>query len=121
MSFSKLDKFIDEMPKRGIPMCDVTVSYKGEIVYRHSSGFSDAELTKPTSKDDIYWIFSNTKVMTCICAMRLVEEGKIALDDKLSKYIPEFADVSVNNADGSVTPAKNDITLLHLSYHPEYL
>lgn len=114
MSFSKLDKFIDEMPKRGIPMCDVTVSYKGEIVYRHSSGFSDAELTKPTSKDDIYWIFSNTKVMTCICAMRLVEEGKIALDDKLSKYIPEFADVSVNNADGSVTPAKNDITLLHL-------
>jgi CubicO group peptidase (beta-lactamase class C family) len=66
-------------------------------VYRHSSGYSDTALTKPTSKDDIYWIFSNTKVMTCIAAMRLVEEGKIALDDKLSKYIPEFEKMFVKN------------------------
>ena len=114
MDFTKLDKFIDDMPKRGIPMCDLAVSYKGEVVYRHSSGHSDAALTKPTSKDDIYWIFSNTKVMTCIAAMRLVEEGKIALDDKLSKYIPEFERMFVKNQDGSISPAKNDITLLHL-------
>ena len=114
MDFTKLDKFIDDMPKRGIPMCDLAVSYKGEIVYRHSSGYSDTALTKPTSKDDIYWIFSNTKVMTCIAAMRLVEEGKIALDDKLSKYIPEFEKMFVKNQDGSISPAKNDITLLHL-------
>jgi len=114
MDFTKLDKFIDDMPKRGIPAFDLAVSYKGETVYRHSSGYSDEAMTKPTSENDIYWIFSNTKVLTCICAMRLVEEGKIALDDKLAKYIPEFAEMSIKNQDGSLVPAKNDITLLHL-------
>ena len=114
MDFTKLDKFIDGMPERGIPMFDLAVSYKGDTVYRHSSGFSDAELTKPTSDKDVYWIFSNTKVMTCICAMRLVEEGKIALEDKLSKYIPEFEIMFVRNQDGSITPAKTPITLLHI-------
>ena len=114
MDFSALDKFIDDMPKRGLPMFDLAVSYKGENVYRHSAGFSDFELTKPTSDKDIYWIFSNTKVMTCICAMKLVEEGKMSLDDKLSKYIPEFEKMFIRNPDGSIAPAKKDITLLHL-------
>jgi len=114
MDFTKLDKFIDGMPERGLPMFDLAVSYKGETVYRHMSGHSDEALTKPTSENDVYWIFSNTKVMTCIAAMRLVEEGKMALDDKLSKYIPEFERMFVRNQDGSIVPAKNDITLLHL-------
>ena len=114
MNFKKLDEFIDAMPKRGIPMFDLAVSYKGEIVYRHMSGHSDEALTKPTSDKDVYWIFSNTKVMTCIAAMRLVEEGKLSTDDKLSKYIPEFERMFVKNQDGSIVPAKNDITILHL-------
>ena len=114
MDFSALDKFIDDMPLRGLPAVDLAVSYKGENIYRHSSGFSDAELTKPTSDKDIYWIFSNTKVMTCICAMKLVEEGKLSLEDKLSKYIPEFGKMFVRNNDGSIAPAKTDITILHL-------
>lgn len=114
MEFTKLDRFIDDMPQRGIPMFDLAVSYKGETVYRHMSGHSDEALTKPTSDKDVYWIFSNTKVMTCIAAMRLVEEGKLALDDKLSKYIPDFEKMFVKNQDGSIRPAKNDITILHL-------
>ena len=114
MDFAKLDKFIDDMPKRGLPMFDLAVSYKGEIVYRHMSGHSDEALSKPTSENDIYWIFSNTKVLTCIAAMRLVESGVLSLDDKLSKYIPEFEKMFVKNQDGSIVPAKNDITLLHL-------
>ena len=114
MEFIKLDRFIDDMPQRGIPMLDLAVSYKGETVYRHSSGFSDAENTKPCSANDLYWIFSNTKVMTCIAAMRLVEEGKMAIDDKLSKYIPEYETVFVKNQDGSLSPSKKPITLRHL-------
>lgn len=114
MNFSKLDKFIDDMPKRGIPMTDLAVSLGGETVYRHMSGYSDSALTMPTSDKDIYWIFSNTKVMTCICALRLIEEGKLSLHDKLSRYIPAFDKMFIKNADGSIKPAKNDITILHL-------
>ena len=114
MDFTKLDNLIDSLPACGIPMCDLAVTYKGETVYRHSSGYSDAAQTKPTSKDDIYWIFSNTKIATCIAGMRLVEEGKMSLDDKLSKYIPEFENVKVKNPDGSLTDAKTPITVEHL-------
>ena len=53
MDFTKLDKFIDDMPKRGIPMFDLAVSYKGETVYRHMSGHSDEALTVPTSENDL--------------------------------------------------------------------
>ena len=114
MNFTLLDKFIDEMPQRGLPCFDLAVSYKGETVYRHSSGFADNAKTKPTSANDLYWIFSNTKVLTCIAAMRLLDEGKIALDDKLSSYIPEYEYMFIKNPDGSVVPANNPITLLHL-------
>lgn len=114
MDFTKLDKLIDSLPACGIPMCDLAVTYKGELVYRHSSGYSDAELTKPTSADDIYWIYSNTKITTCIAAMRLIEEGKMSLDDRLSKYLPEFESMQIRKQDGSTVPASTPITIEHL-------
>lgn len=114
MDFTKLDNLIDSLPACGIPMCDLAVTYKGETVYRHSSGYSDAAQTKPTSKDDIYWIFSNTKIATCIAGMRLVEEGKMSLDDKLSQYFPEFEHMKLRMPDGSIGDAKTPITLKHL-------
>ena len=114
MNFSKLDAFMKTMPERGIPGCELAVAKDGEIVYRTSVGFADAAKTKPASKNDLYWIYSATKVITCIAAMRLVEEGKISLDDPVSKYIPEYAHLTVLQADGSVAPAKNTMTVLHL-------
>ena len=114
MNFSKLDAFMKTMPERGIPGCELAVAKDGEIVYRTSVGFADAAKTKPASKNDLYWIFSATKVITCIAAMRLVEEGKIALDDPVSKYIPEYATMTVKQADGKIVPAKTQMTILHL-------
>lgn len=114
MNFSKLDAFMKQMPKRGYPGCELAVAKDGEVVYRTSVGFSDAAKTKPASKDDLYWIFSATKVITCIAAMRLVEEGKIALDDPVSKYIPEYATMTVKQEDGKIVPAKTPMTILHL-------
>lgn len=95
MNFSKLDKFMDEMTLRGVPGCELAVSLNRETVYRKSVGFADAAKTRPMSNNDISWIFSCTKVITCVAAMRLVEEGKISLDDPVSKYIPEFASLKI--------------------------
>ena len=83
MNTDKLDRFLDEMPQRGIPGCDLAVTVDGKEVYRHFSGFSDAEMKRPVSRDDLYWIFSATKVITCTAAMRLVEEGSLKLNDKV--------------------------------------
>ena len=114
MDFSKLESYFKTLPARGIPGCEIAVAFEGEIVYRSSAGYADAQMTKPTSKDDLYWIFSATKVITCIAAMRLVEEGKLHLEAPVSKYIPEFGNVKVQQADGTLAPAKNVMTIEHL-------
>ena len=114
MNFTKLTEFLNDFPKRGLPEVDLAVTLNGEEVYRNLVGFSDAEKTKPASHDDLYWIYSTSKVITCTAAMRLVEEGKISLDDPVSKYLPAFQDLTVQQEDGSVKPAENVMTIEHL-------
>ncbi len=112
MNFSKLDRFLEDMPKRGYPKCELAIAKDGEVIYRKTVIAPDA----PTDADkkDIYWIFSATKVITCIAAMRLVEEGLIALDDPVSKYIPEYANLTVMQKDGEPIPAQTTMTIEHL-------
>ena len=114
MDFSKLDLFMEQMTARGIPACELSVTRDGECVYRKCVGYSDVAGTKPTCNRDIYYIYSATKVLTCISALRLIEEGKLSLDDPVSKYIPEFADAKVKRKDGSITPAEKIMTVEHL-------
>lgn len=113
-NFQKLDELMSNMPAYGLPATDLAVTYKGETVYRRGVGFSDVEKTKPVSRDDIYWIFSVSKVTTCIAANRLIEEGKMNLDDPVSKYLPAFANPMVRQKDGTLAPAKNVMTIRHL-------
>ncbi len=114
MDLSKIDLFMEKLPKNGFPACELSITKDGENIFRKSVGFSDSAKTKPASNKDIYWIFSASKVITCIAAMRLVEAGLIGLDDPVSKYIPEYANMNILNKDGSLTPAKNPMTILHL-------
>ena len=114
MDFSKLTAYIDRLPEVGFPLCDVVVTHHGKTVYRHSTGFSDHAKTRPVSERDIYYIFSISKITTCVSALRLIEAGKIALTDPVSKYLPAFADVKVKQPDGSLLPAKNVMTIEHL-------
>jgi CubicO group peptidase (beta-lactamase class C family) len=114
MNFSKLDELMRSLPLRGIPAAELAVTHQGKTVYRTGVGFSDAAGTKPVTDRDLYWIFSATKVMTCVAAMKLVEEGKIALDDPVAKYISEFANLTVRQKDGTLIPAQSTMTILHL-------
>ena len=114
MDFSKLDLYMEQMPKRGFPACELSVSRDGEIIYRRGVGYADSAKTRPVSNTDLYWLFSATKVITCIAAMRLVEQGIISLDDPVSKYIPEYASLKILQNDGSLTEAKNVMTIEHL-------
>ncbi len=54
-------------------------------------GFSDVATGKPMAADSFFWIASQSKPMTAAAVMMLVDEGKIALDDPVEKYLPEFA------------------------------
>ncbi|MBQ2735612.1 MAG: beta-lactamase family protein [Clostridia bacterium] len=114
MNFSKLDAFFKQLPMCGIPGCELAITYKGESVYRAAAGFADAKRTRLSSENDLYYVFSISKISTCVAAMQLVEQGVIALDDPVSKYLPAFAHLTVKSDKSGVVPAQNTMTVLHL-------
>ena len=106
---------MEEMPLRGYPGCELGVTLNGETVYRKNVGYADIAKTRPLSGNDISWIFSCSKVITCLAAMRLVGEGKLSIDDPVSKYIPEFAHLTVyNKKTGESCDANTVMTVEHL-------
>lgn len=53
-------------------------------------GSADIEAKQPMKEDAVFWIASQSKAMTAVAVLMLVDEGKIALDDPVEKYLPEF-------------------------------
>lgn len=116
MNFQALDQFLREMIDHGeIPALELAITKDGKTVYHEAMGYTDLAKTRPASKEDIRWIFSCTKVMTCIAAMRLVEEGKLCISDPVSRYLPEFSHVKVKNEKtGEISDVKEVMTVAHL-------
>ena len=66
------------------------VADKDKILQTTAVGFADVNAKKPMKADSIFWIASQSKPMTAVAVMMLVDEGKITLDDPIEKYLPEF-------------------------------
>jgi len=71
------------------------VARRGRVVHFEAHGLMDIEAKKPMEKDAIFRLASMTKPITGVAVLMLVEEGKIRLNDPVSKFIPEFHDVKV--------------------------
>ncbi|MEE0945522.1 MAG: serine hydrolase domain-containing protein [Acutalibacteraceae bacterium] len=114
MNFTKLTEFLDDLPSRySIPGGDLIVNKDGKTVYRHCFGYSDKDKTRKVQGNEIYRIYSCSKVITCTAIMKLVCEGKLGLYDNLSDYISEFKEMKVKKGDGLVT-ANNPIRIVDL-------
>ncbi|MFN8257612.1 MAG: serine hydrolase domain-containing protein [Bacteroidales bacterium] len=106
-----------------VPGVIALVARNGKIVYHKAFGMDDPSTGKAIKKDDIFRIASQTKAITSTAVMMLWEEGKFALDDPISKYIPEFKNPQVLRSfeakDTSYTtePAKSEITIRQLLSH----
>ncbi|MBO5262153.1 MAG: beta-lactamase family protein [Clostridia bacterium] len=114
MDFSKIKALIDTMPKRGIPFFELVVTKDNKEVFSHKVGYSDSEQAVPFKSDDLYWLFSTSKVITCVAAMRLIDEGKLNLSDPVSKFLPNYENLKVRKRDGSTEPCKTVMTVEHL-------
>lgn len=68
---------------------------RGQVVHSGVQGFADAERNVAVKDDTIYRIYSMTKPITSIAFMMLVEEGRVALDEPVAKYIPEWRNLGV--------------------------
>ena len=109
-----MQAFVDDGRFSGVM---TIISRGGEIVHWEAVGMRDIEAGDPLEPDDIFRIYSMTKPITSTAIMMLVENGDIALDDPVSKFIPAFADLTVLEEDGSRTPAAQPMTIKDLLTH----
>jgi CubicO group peptidase (beta-lactamase class C family) len=89
----------------------------GKPVYEKAFGWADKEAGRKMTTDTIFRIASQSKAITSVAVMQLVEEGKIAVNDPVSKFIPGFAKTTVAGADGAVVPARRQIQIRDLLTH----
>lgn len=100
----------------------VLIQHRGKPVCSEAFGMADVESKKPMTRDSIFRIASMTKPITSAAVMMLVEEGKLRLDDPLSKHLPEFAEMTVlvsskEGKDYGLVKADRALTIRHLLTH----
>lgn len=131
LSAEKLERITefltDQIAREKIPGAVVLIQRNGQPVYLKSLGVQDvaAKTKVPMSPDTIFAVYSMTKLVTSVAAMMLVDEGKLKLDDPVSKYIPAFANVKVGieakGRDGKpllrLVPADRAVTIADLMSH----
>jgi CubicO group peptidase (beta-lactamase class C family) len=114
-----LKSFVDSNKTAGL---SALIFEKGKEVYYSAYGFADRERNVPMDRNTIVRIYSMTKPVTGVALMTLYEKGAFQLDDPLSKYAPEFADMKVYkgvDANGNfiLEPAKRPITIRDITRH----
>src|SRR3954464_10148330 len=78
-----------------IPGAILLIQQHGKPVYFENFGVRDVATQLPMTPDTIFRLYSMSKPVTSVATMMLVEDGKLALDDPVAKYIPAFADMKV--------------------------
>jgi CubicO group peptidase (beta-lactamase class C family) len=108
------DYIRNEIATGKIPGAIMLIQQHGQPVYFESFGVRDVATRLPMAPDTIFRLYSMSKPITSIAAMMLVEDGKLALNDPVSKTIPAFADVKVGVAR---EPLNRPITVEDLLRH----
>lgn len=115
---SLLQSYID---KKKTNCVTAFVAKGGNVIYKKAFGLKDIENNIPATTEDYYVLFSQTKAITTVAFMTLVEKGLVAIDDPVSKYFPEIPNTVVTkvNDDGTyeTRPAKRPMTFIDLMSH----
>lgn len=109
-----LADYIDSLvAEKGVPGCQCSVYVDHELVFSRAVGFRDEKGKVPSGPEDLYWIYSVSKLFTCVAAMQLVEHGKLRLEDPVTRYFPSWSDIRIKRG-GRVIPSPATPTILHL-------
>ena len=115
-----------EIAKGRYPGAVALVARRGKVAYFEALGQRDPQIGAPMTKDAIFRLYSMTKPFTSVATMMLLEDGRLLLNDPVSKYIPKLKglQVSVPRVDpqtGKVTyalvPAEREMTIQDLLRH----
>ena len=121
---SLIDSVVNQYVKnRWLIGTSVIIVKDHQVVYYKGLGYADEKTKRPMAANALYRIMSQSKAITSLAIMQLYEQGKLGLDDKLSKYIPSFKNPKVvneyNSKDTTYTTidAKREVTIRDLLTH----
>lgn len=110
------NKYVDN---GSLPNISILIKKDNKEILRHTHGYADIEKGISVNRKTVYRIYSMTKPVTGVAIMQLIENGKLRLNDKVSKYIPAFKDTKVINLEFQdyVLKPKREITIRDLLTH----
>ena len=118
MNFKELEIFLDDITKWRIPGADCAVYYKNKPVFRYSTGYADIKSKKPITADNLYNLYSTSKVITCTATLQLFEKGKFLMTDPLAEYLPEYREMyiqkKIENGETELIKTNNSIKVQDL-------
>ena len=115
---ARLDQTLQGLVEgRSTPGIVVLILQNGEPVYNRSVGVREVGNDASIGENDMFRLASMTKAVTSVAAMILIEEGKIGLNDPVSRFLPEFAKLRVRVPDGTEGPASRPPTIRELLTH----
>jgi CubicO group peptidase (beta-lactamase class C family) len=115
---TQIDALLAGSVERGeVPGIVATLSSADGSLYEGAFGSFEVRSGPAYSIDTPLRIASMTKAVTSVAAMQLVEQGKLELDEPVARWLPELSTPHVLEADGTLRPAKTQITARHLLTH----
>ena len=112
-----------EIAREQLPGAVLAISRRGKLVFFEAFGHQDKAAGVPMTTDSIFSVASMTKPMVAVAALTLYEQGRLLMDDPLSKYFSKFADMKVAVMDANnknivdKVPAVRAITIQDLFRH----
>ncbi len=85
-----LDRILNENYPANEPGATVLVAKNGKVLYRNAFGMANLELGVAMKPEHVFEIGSITKQFTAVCILMLMEEGKLSLNDEITKFIPDY-------------------------------
>ena len=111
MEYNNLKAFMADMTKNHTVGNSIVIYLDGKIVLKHVDGLNDLENNIPFTGDELYNIYSCSKVCTVTAATQLLEKGVFLTSDPLYEYMPEFKKMYIKSENGELKEAKNPITI----------
>lgn len=96
MDFNKIDDQIRQyVEKNEMAGGALIIRREGKLLYKNKWGYADIKKKIPVEYNTLFKMASVSKVFTAIGVLKLIESGKLGLDDPITKYLPEFHDLQV--------------------------
>jgi len=114
MDFGNLKIFLDNWAEEFTPGCQIVIYKDNKKVYSYHTGFYDVESNIKLKGNELFNLYSCSKVATVTAALQFYEKGVFLLDDPLYEYIPEFKEMYIKDEDGNTRKAVKPITMRNL-------